>query len=152
MVNWKEVHYTNFEKFIYYALSKAGFRNRKWFGRGGGDKGRDVVAYTYEEKPFNLGYERKWIFQAKKWSKFPSNTIISNEIQTAKQHYPDFWVLAIPLELTAGQIEYLEFMDKNNSFKIMVLPLAAIEEIIHEYPETRNILLYGKLLDEGGTK
>ncbi|CEG26024.1 hypothetical protein [Bacillus sp. B-jedd] len=144
-MNWKEVDHSHFEKFVHYTLSKINFRNRDWFGRGGGDKGRDVVAYTYEELPFNMGYERKWIFQCKKWLRFPSTTTLANEVDTASQHSPDFWVLVIPLNPTASQIEFLEFLEKSRPFKIITLPLAAIEEIIYAFPETKNILLTGEL-------
>jgi hypothetical protein len=147
LIDWKKVNPTNFEKFIYYTLSKLGFNNREWFGKGGGDGGRDVVAYTFEELPFNLGYGRKWIFQCKRWKRMPDKTTILNEILTAKQHSPDFWVMVIPVDLTADQIDYFNFLDKSNPFKIIVMPLAAIEEIIYTYPETKNILINGNLIE-----
>ncbi|MEV5038875.1 restriction endonuclease [Peribacillus frigoritolerans] len=71
MIDWTSVDPKHFEKFVYYTVSKLGYRNREWFGRGGGDRGRDVLAYSFEELPFNLGYQRKWIFQCKRWLKFP---------------------------------------------------------------------------------
>ncbi|WP_342489183.1 restriction endonuclease [Cytobacillus sp. FSL W7-1323] len=145
MINWKEVNPTDFEKFIYYILPKIGFRNREWFGRGGGDTGRDVVATTYEELPFHMGYERRWVFQCKKWTAFPQKNIIVNEILTAEQHEPDFWVLVIPVNLTASQIDYISYLNKNNNLKIQVIPLVAIEEIIIAYPETKELLLTGTL-------
>lgn len=145
MIKWEEIHYTHFEKFIYYILSKINFKNREWFGKGGGDKGRDIVAYTYEELPFNLGYQRKWVFQCKKWTRFPDRTTITNEILTAQQHFPDFWVLVVPVDLTADQIDYFDFLNKNYPFQIMVLPLIAIEEILYQFPEAKEILLYGNL-------
>lgn len=151
MLDWSKVHHNHFEKFIYYYLSKIGYRNREWFGRGGSDKGRDIVAYTYEELPFNLGYERKWVFQAKRWKKLPGTTTLINEINTAKQHAPDFWVLVVPVDLTANQIDYFAFLNNSFEFKIIVVPLAALEEILHAFPETKNILLYGNL-NKGGIK
>jgi hypothetical protein len=147
LIEWNKVDPTHFEKFIYYTISKLGFRNRAWFGRGGGDRGRDVVATTYEELPFNLGYERKWIFQCKKWARMPSSNIIINEISTALQHSPDFWVLVIPVELTASQIDFIQFLNNSYSFKIIAIPLSSIEEIIREYPETLDILINGTLIE-----
>lgn len=44
LINWKEVQASNFEKFIYHSLGFEGFKKREWFGRGGSDRGRDVVA------------------------------------------------------------------------------------------------------------
>jgi hypothetical protein len=150
LIDWSSVHPTHFEKFIYYSISKLGFRNRQWFGRGGGDGGRDVVATTYEELPFDLGYERKWIFQCKKWVRMPPNNIILNEIATASQHSPDFWVLVIPVDLTAGQIDYIRFLNNSYGFKVLTIPLSMIEEIISAFPETKSILLNGVLSDEEG--
>lgn len=146
MIDWKQVHPNHFEKFVYYTISKLNFRNRQWFGKGGGDRARDVVATTYEELPFNLGYERKWIFQCKKWVRFPANHVILNEIATAKQHSPDFWVLVIPVNLTANQLDYIANLNTSYPFKIIVIPLSSIEEIIKSYPETKDILLNGTFI------
>jgi hypothetical protein len=151
LITWSEINPKHFEKFIYYTLSKIGFTNREWFGRGGGDRGRDIVGTTFERLPFNLGYERKWIFQCKKWAKMPPKNMIINEILAASQHSPDFWVLVIPIELTSSQLDYINHLNNNYEFKIIVMPLAAIEEILHDYPETINILINGSLI-EGSTE
>lgn len=116
MINWSEINPSYFEKFIHYILGKEGFFNRQWFGRGGGDSGRDVVAYTSENLPFHLGYQRKWIFQCKRWRKHPTPTQLMNEILTAQQHKPDFWVMVIPLNLTASQMDYIDNLNKNGNF------------------------------------
>ncbi|WP_063857308.1 MULTISPECIES: restriction endonuclease [Geobacillus] len=147
MINWKEVKPSNFEKFIFYVLGKMGFHDRRWYGKGGGDGGRDIVAYTTEELPFNLEYQRKWIFQCKKWGKMPSNNTIINEIQTARQHKPDFWVLVITVDPTPNQIDWFNRLNTNGDFpfKIKFIPLAVIEEIIYTYPESKNILYYGDI-------
>jgi len=145
MIDWTDVKPSYFEQFIHYVIGKVGFVNREWFGRGGSDKGRDVVAYKLEELPFNFSYQRKWIFQCKRWRKMPTNTQIINEINTASQHKPDFWVMVIPLNPTADQIDFLNYLDSNYPFKIIVIPLVAIQEILHTFPEARNILVNGDL-------
>lgn len=145
MINWELVKPSNFEKFIYYILPKFGFRNREWPGKGGGDRGRDITATRYEELPFNLGYDRKWIFQCKKWKRMPSSTVLYNEISTAAQHQPDFWVLVIPLNPTPNQLDFLNSIEKSYPFKIILFPLAVIEEIIYTFPETKSILIRGLL-------
>lgn len=151
-INWKEdVTPENFEKFITYILSKIGFHNVAWFGKGGGDKGRDVVAYSIEQLPFNLKYERKWIIQCKKWSRFPTKTDILNEVSSAFEHNPDFWVLAIPLNPSPSKIEYIENLGQKNrsfSFKTKILTLNEIESLIFDYPESLQILLYGSVLKD----
>src|SRR5699024_8615517 len=116
-----------------YVLSKLDFHNVEWYGQGGSDKGRDVVAFTFERLPFNLGYERKWIIQCKRWSRFPTNGDILNEVASAAQHKPDFWVLAIPLNPSSDKIDYVESLGHNYDIKTLILPLNDLERIIYEY-------------------
>ncbi|KZE65984.1 hypothetical protein AWM68_06285 [Fictibacillus phosphorivorans] len=147
MIEWDKVNARYFEHFIHYALGKAGYINRDWLGRGGGDGGRDVVADTFEQLPFSVGYMRKWIFQCKRWKRMPTTTQIINEINTAAQHHPDFWVLVIPLDPTASVIDFLKKIQVNYNFKLIMMPRANLEEIIHTYPESLNILREGTLLE-----
>lgn len=152
MINWSDINPRYFEKFIYFLLGREGYRNISWYGRGGGDGGRDVAATTYEELPFGLGYERKWIFQCKKWSKMPSPGNILNECAKAKQHKPDFWVLAIPVNATANMIDYFNNLGDSYNFKTILIPLEKIEEMLHKYPELIGVLETGNLPGEGEYK
>lgn len=145
MIQWSKVTSRHFEKFVYYALGYEGFKNLKWLGKGGGDEGRDIIATRYEVLPFNLGYERKWIFQCKKWAKMPTSNKIINEIATASQHYPDFWVLVIPVDPTSSMIDFFVRLEHSYKFKIILIPLAAIEGILYKYPELNCVLENGHL-------
>ncbi|MFS1519447.1 restriction endonuclease [Bacillus sp. SCS-151] len=146
MINWKQVDHRHFEKFVYSILRRMEFKNIQWFGRGGSDQGRDVVAKTYETLPFNLGYERKWVFQCKKWATMPNNSTIVNEIITVNElHSPDFWVMVIPVDLTSSQLDFIESLNRNYPFKIIIIPLVHIEEMLFEFPETKNILINGDI-------
>lgn len=145
LINWKEVQASNFEKFIYHSLGFEGFKKREWFGRGGSDRGRDVVATRYEDLPYGLGYERTWIFQCKKWRRMPNNLQIQTEIATAAQHHPDFWVMVVPLNPPANTIDYFKNLQRSYPFKIILMPLVAIEEILHKRPELRHVLEKGHL-------
>ncbi|MCC3357759.1 hypothetical protein [Bacillus sp. REN16] len=132
---------------MFHALGQAGFRNREWHGEGGSDRGRDIVAYTYEELPFKLGYERKWVFQCKKRKKMPSLTEITNDMIKAASHKPDFWVLALSFNPTSNQMDTIYsnaglYLDKT---KCRIMILAEIEEIINSNPNLINVLYHGKL-------
>lgn len=105
---------------------------KKWLGRGGGDKGRDIVAFKNEELPFNLGYQRKWIFQCKRWKKMPTTTRIINEIDTALQHKPDFWILVIPINPTPDQIDYFTFIEIINE-KLHITGIKYVDDILNEF-------------------
>ncbi|GHH98637.1 restriction endonuclease [Neobacillus kokaensis] len=147
-INWSEVNHQHFEKFIYYLLAFEGhFYNRMWFGKGGGDKGRDVVAKTFEKLPFGLAYERKWIFQCKKWATMPDKGAIMNEAFTVMEHKPDYWVLVIPVDPSPDKIDYFSVIEENANFKMVVIPLSQIQELLYKYPELKYVLLNGKFPD-----
>ena len=131
-------------------MEKLNFHNITWYGKGGGDKGRDVVAYTTETLPLNLTYQRKWVIQCKRWSRFPTKNQLFNEISTALEHKPDFWVLAIPLDPSADKIDYVESLSENYSnhnFKTKIITLRDIETLLYNYPEAKQILMKGSVLD-----
>lgn len=153
MIEWESVNARYFEKFVYHALGELGFTNREWHGRGGGDKGRDVVATWIERIPLGLSYQRKWIFQCKRWKKMPSTNQIYNEISTALAHSPDHWVMVLPLDPTSGVMDYLhqlqENLFENKNVKLSIIPKAQLEELLHRYPHLMNVLTEGHL--QGGT-
>jgi len=147
MIKWEEVSGTNFEAFMFHTLGQAGFRNREWHGEGGSDKGRDIVAFTYEELPFKLGYERKWVFQCKKRKKMPSITEITNDMLKVASHKPDFWVLVLSFNPTSNQMDTIYsnaelYLGKT---RCRIFILAEVEEIISGNPVLIEVLYYGKL-------
>ena len=50
MIDWKRVSAEEFEKLCTELLELNGFENIQWYGSGGGDKGRDIVATKIEER------------------------------------------------------------------------------------------------------
>ncbi|WP_141096683.1 restriction endonuclease [Bacillus cereus] len=148
ITDWTKIDDRYFEKFVYYLLAYEGdkFYNRIWFGRGGGDKGRDVVAKTFETLPFGLGYERKWIFQCKRWKNMPDQGVLYKEAAKAAQHNPDYWVLVIPIEPSAGQYDYVKFLEEAfvRPFKVWMITLSQIQEILEKYPVLESVLLNGE--------
>lgn len=149
MINWDSINARHFEKFIFHVLAKKGFKNREWFGRGGGDRGRDVVAKYYVELPFNLGFEQTWIFQCKREKRMPQQSAVFNEIVKAKQHNPDGWVLVTPHNPTSDFYDYLHSLEPNVGFKLVVFTLAELEEIVRDHKELKYVLLHGHLPEEG---
>ncbi|WP_339192034.1 restriction endonuclease [Paenibacillus sp. FSL E2-0230] len=143
VLNWVDIDPRYFEKFVYRALQLEGFHNMEWHGRGGADRGRDVVAFSTEVLPFGLSYEIKWIFQCKKWRKFPSHAEILNEVSKAEQHSPDIWVLVIPVDATSSMIDYFKFLQNSKSYKVKLMPLIDVESIINKHPKLEKVLLEG---------
>ena len=95
-------------------------------------------------------HQRKWVIQCKRWKNFPTTTQIFNEISTALEHQPNFWVLAIPLDPSANQLDYVEnIAEKYKSYKIKtkIITLREIENLLYCFPEARQILLEGSVLE-----
>jgi hypothetical protein len=44
MINWTRINPEEFEKFCAELLELNGFENLQWYGKGGADKSRDIVA------------------------------------------------------------------------------------------------------------
>lgn len=151
MIDWNQVNPHYFEKFVQHVLGIVGFKNREWYGRGGSDKGRDVCATWYEQVPFGLAYERKWIFQCKKWRRMPTTLQVYEEITKAIQHKADHWVMIIPLNPSSNIIDYIASLEKNfqlERMKLDFVPLAQIEELLFKHPELRNVLVEGVIENE----
>lgn len=158
MIEWENVDARHFEKFVYHALNDLGFTNREWHGRGGGDRGRDVVATWTERIPLGLSYQRKWIFQCKRWKKMPSQNQIFSEVATAMAHKPDHWVMVLPLDPTSNVIDYFHQLEQsiyeNRNVKLSIIPKAQLEELLTQYPHLMNVLKEGHLqggMDQNGS-
>ncbi|MGL4818366.1 MAG: restriction endonuclease [Bacilli bacterium] len=145
MINWESISSVHFEKFVYYLLGKLGFMNRKWHGKGGNDRGRDIIATREEVLPFHFAYTRTWVFQCKRWRTFPTPHVILSEIAMALQHKPDFWVLVVTVNPTSAQYDYMDALNGQFACKVLLLPLVVIEELMAAHPESVNILLNGSL-------
>ncbi|KHF38197.1 restriction endonuclease [Halalkalibacter okhensis] len=147
MIKWKEVSGTNFELFMFHALGRNNFKNREWHGEHGSDKGRDIVAYTYEELPFKLAYERKWVFQCKKRKKMPNLSEIATDMVKGGSHKPDFWILVLSFNPTSNQIDIIN--ERAAMYlkgpKCRIMTLAEIEEICSANPDLIDILYYGEI-------
>ncbi|WP_255259310.1 hypothetical protein [Bacillus toyonensis] len=80
----------------------------------------------------------------------PQPSQIYNEIATAKQHYPDAWVLVTPHNPTTSVYDYLYNLEHSMGFKLIVFSLAELEEILYEYKELKHVLTHGHLPEEEG--
>jgi len=58
-IPWDLVTDSEFEKLAFFLLSEEDFYNLQWFGRGGGDKGRDLVGFTFEDPISGKRIEKK---------------------------------------------------------------------------------------------
>ncbi len=107
-VSWDLVSDSEFEKLAFFLLKEEDFYNLKWFGRGGGDKGRDkgrdLVGFTYEEPITGQRHEKKWVIQCKHYTKPLNKSVLKEDLAKAEQHNPDYWLLSTNLPLTSDDL------------------------------------------------
>ena len=139
-INWSKVSGQQFEKFVFHLLGKYGFKNRIWYGKGGSDKGRDIVAKTVEKLPLGIEFQRKWIVQCKRWSEFPPKNVLDEEISSAKEHNPDFWLLVTTAEPSSNIIDFLKSADERCGFKILFLAGSHIDELLMDNKNLKELL------------
>lgn len=75
---------------------------------------------------------------------------ITNDLITATQHNPDFWILVISLNPTSNFMDTIHNIAKKhlNGSKYRIITLAEIEEICYENPDLISVLYYGELKRE----
>lgn len=139
-IDWSKVSGNQFEEFVFFLLGKNGFKNRQWFGKGGGDKGRDLVAFTNDVLPLGLELKRKWVVQCKRWTKFPSKHVIDEEISSAKEHEPDYWLLVTSADPSPDLLDYIDSFNKKCGFGVFVISRIHIEELLSQDAELKSYL------------
>ena len=136
-IPWDLVTDSEFEKLAFFLLSEEDFYNLQWFGRGGGDKGRDLVGFTYEEPITGQRHEKKWVIQCKHYTKPLNKSVLKEDLAKAEQHNPDYWLLFTNLSLTSDDLDWLDSMDDKYSFKIMIWHEPDLVQLLNKHQEIR---------------
>ena len=136
-IPWDLVTDSEFEKLAFFLLSEEDFYNLQWFGRGGSDKGRDLVGFTYEEPILGQRIEKKWVIQCKHYTKPLNKSVLKEDLAKAEQHNPDYWLLFTNLSLTSDDLDWLDSMDDKYSFKIMIWHEPDLVQLLNKHQEIR---------------
>lgn len=121
MIKWNEIEPAQFEGLCYELLEQNGFTNLQWFGKSGGDRGRDIVAVKFEEPLSGIRKQRKWIIQCKRYIKSPpSKTEIEAFLASAREHSPDVVLLVVSNTLNAGTKDWLDAVRSEYRFEIYI--------------------------------
>ena len=119
MIDWKRVSAEEFEKLCTELLELNGFENIQWYGSGGGDKGRDIVATKIESPISGVRRQRKWIVQCKRYVRTAVKKPAINDFLTAaREHEPDAALIIITKTLTANVRDWLQAVRKDYRFEI----------------------------------
>ena len=119
MADWKRVSAEEFEKLCTELLELNGFENIQWYGSGGGDKGRDIVATKTESPISGVRRQRTWVVQCKRYVRTTvKKQAISDFLTAAREHGPDAALIIITKTLTANVRDWLNAVRKEYRFEI----------------------------------
>lgn len=137
-LDWNQINPKEFEELIFHLLAEEGFYNLEWFGKGGGDRGRDVTGTKIEEPLSGQKLERKWVVQCKHTSRL-NKLALEKDLAAALEHKPDYWLLCTSLCLTSDQRDWLHSVESNYNcrFKIICLDQPQLEILLGKYAKIK---------------
>ena len=120
-MDWENIDPQQFEQICYLVLEANGFTQIEWFGKGGSDKGRDLVAKLHDEPlPGHKRYT-KWIVQCKRLIKKQlQKSDISDFLNSCREHEPDNALLIVTNTLSANLKDWLNSIKKDYKFAIFL--------------------------------
>ena len=121
MVNWNNISPTEFEELCYYLIELNNFTNIQWFGKGGGDRGRDILCEEILNPLKNITISNKWLIQCKRYTtKKITKTDISDALNSAREHNIDCFLLAITDTLSSDLKDWINSIQIDYKFKIVL--------------------------------
>lgn len=120
-IKWNKLTPENFEMFCYRILELNNFSNIQWYGKSGGDKGRDLVATKIESPLPSIEKSSSWIIQCKRFiTKPPTKDDISSFLNSAREFKPDNVLLIITNTLSTNVKDWLKSINNEYRFNIYV--------------------------------
>ena len=120
-ISWDNISPENFEKLCFKILEENKFDNLQWFGKSGGDKGRDIIGYKREEPLPGLTKVNKWVIQCKRYkSKLLSKTEINNILVDAEEHNPDNILIILSNTISANTKDWIDEKRKKTKYDIHI--------------------------------
>lgn len=133
-IDWKEISPEKFEKICFKLLEENKFKNLKWFGKSGGDKGRDLTAEKVEEPLPGCSEMKKWVIQCKRYtSKPPSKTDINKILVDAEEHNPNEVLIIVTNTLSSDTKDWIETKRKKTKYSIYVWEELDLEREISKH-------------------
>lgn len=121
MIRWENITPTEFEELCYILLEENGFTNLEWYGKSGGDRGRDIIAQKEVRLIGNTTELQTWLCQSKRYtSKKISKTDLAESLNSAREHGIDYFLLAISETLSADIKDWLKTIKSDYSFGIVL--------------------------------
>lgn len=133
---WADITPDAFEKLCAELLEHTGFTNIEWFGSGGGDKGRDLVANRIYEPLSGTRRMQRWVVQCKRYTeKRLTKAEIEAFLVACKEHRPDCVLLIVTGTLSADVRDWLNETKTDYRFDILLWEERDLEREIRRFRE-----------------
>lgn len=137
-IDWTNLTPSEFEELCYSLAEANRFTELRWYGKGGGDKGRDILAkkeIAYTERTRIL---ESWIIQSKRYTAQPPGIPqISAFFEQCREHKPDNVLIIISNTLSADTKDWIDSVKQDYRFRIHIWEEM---DLIHEMKSHRSSL------------
>jgi hypothetical protein len=116
-IKWSKITPPQFEELCSVILEAIGFTDIKWYGKSGGDKGRDLTAEKEEAPLPSTKRMAKWVVQCKRYvTKPPTKRDVQSFLEDAEEHSPDNVLLIVTNTLSADTKDWIETVKRNRKY------------------------------------
>ena len=128
---WFNLTPQEFEEFCYAILERNEFKNLRWYGEGGSDKGRDILCSKTEAPLAGIETNVAWLVQCKHYTKAKlTKAILQEWLAACREHKPNRVLLIISTTLSANLKDWLKSVSSDYGFPIHVWEEIELE---HQY-------------------
>lgn len=121
MINWKNITAEEFEELCFLLLENNNFTNLRWFGKGGADRGRDIIADKLTQPLANITAVQRWLIQCKRYTeKTITKSELTESFNCARQHNVQCYLLAMTNTLSADMKDWLDSIRDEYKFEIFI--------------------------------
>lgn len=117
-ITWSQITPAQFEELCSIILEAMGFTDIKWYGKSGGDKGRDLTAKKEESPLPSTKRMAKWVVQCKRYvTKPPTKRDVQSFLEDAEEGAPDNVLLIVTNTLSADTKDWIETAKRTRKYR-----------------------------------
>jgi len=132
-LDWDALNDQDFEELCYDILNMSDFHNLEWFGRGGGDRGRDITCIKTDLILGNIKRETMYLVQCKKYvARPPSPSDLNDTIAWADAHKPHVLLIMVSNTLRPSTRDWLSKIRKDKLYEILVYEEKDFEDFLEK--------------------
>jgi hypothetical protein len=120
-VTWSQLTPSDFEKLCSLILEQLEFTDIEWYGKSGGDKGRDLTAKKEESPLPSSKRMTKWVVQCKRYiTKPPTKRDIQSFLDDAEEHSPDNVLIIVTNTLTSDTKDWIKAIRRRRKYPFQI--------------------------------